>query len=1159
MTEQANFGRSPLERSVSRRTVLLSAGGAIMVVGLGSSDGPRLLPQALSAATAGTPTATLHLVRPQDMLVLDFDFYNLAPTFDTDPPQLRRVDSSVLAYVVVRFESQHVMEQTILEDSGNPHPTPGTVRSKGVGPSRIVFAVPETVKLLPYTEEGLLRWWQWIMQVPTGLPNGSPPDELHTDLLLVDWLHLTPGWESPEPTSTWAHSATPVTRGDRTELWHTRLSPRGPKGRPQESIGVAAPADVAIPKLRAVYRDQPVGDEASVYRDLLPPHFVDPPTQIVQLAGNPTLGAYKRINANLLALSAVGATLDFDVQWIPTVGFELKRWEHHTWLGRDNKVVVEQYGFLFPFGHRAELISETKREVDAATGVAYLKQRLFIRITERVKTYAAPFQNWGGRAFPFTDVTIKNTTLPDLPEKLDPLLGGPPDATSPAFWIQDINSLKPGGGHSDVVFAFVATDVTGRRIEFTSPMAFMPADPARNTDDPLFKSVLGKFGTYADIVGPAVDARRVIGLRGQTVAYAKEETPGTASFPTIRWYWGVEGPRGTVLPPLEPGRPSDGKDHAHVDSPVFYPRLLAAEAQVPAVDAIIGTGGPVFLMPDPKYLEHDFGFNKALVAAGNDPQIFVRVQDSVAALDRLSRGDRTHDRPVRRSVENSLNAGGVATPHMEIGGLSRISGVALGLQDSIDTVQDSGKIKFDQAFPPNIKDLVSQAGLFGEIALGLLFDEGNIKDHGPRIRKVFDFPKDKDGHVHRGYAPVGQTITMTFEETVTAKPPPPFKSITGPGGVLTRVSLVVTNQILFDNKDANTVDKAIAKVDASVTDFKIDLTPIVVTFNKFVFSYQLGPGAKCDPDIKSIELSAPLDFLSGLMKLIGLAPSGSDSATRAAARLAARKAGKRLAATKKFGLGFKITDFDTTKIGVGVSLNFPDLALGLFTLEGIHVDVGVILPFSPLALGGPVTGTAAAKGGPLRASLGFGAPADKFKVSVYGLGGGGHFLLEASTRRLEKLEASIEVIGNVSLDLVVAAGRLLIELGVFFSSQVKERKAPDVGSYSEVQLGGYMRATGRLSVLGLINITAELYADIEYVNVDGVGSVWFHAHLTVSIDITFWHVSVGIEFTKVFGGGSSPSTVAAHASARALTDRSHTFGDLMSRDDWALYCASFAG
>src|SRR5205807_1492605 len=124
------------------------------------------------------------------------------------------------------------MEQTIYESDLPTAPSPGSVASKAVGPSRIAFVVPGTVKSLPYTEAGLLGWWQWVMQVVAAGPSaGQPPDALHTDLLLVDWIHLT-----PDSFYTWSHAGAPVTHGDRTELWHTRLAPRGPNGKPQETV-----------------------------------------------------------------------------------------------------------------------------------------------------------------------------------------------------------------------------------------------------------------------------------------------------------------------------------------------------------------------------------------------------------------------------------------------------------------------------------------------------------------------------------------------------------------------------------------------------------------------------------------------------------------------------------------------------------------------------------------------------------------------------------------------------------------------------------------------------------------------------------------------------------------------------------------------------------
>jgi hypothetical protein len=1101
MPEHTDSDRPIWRHPVSRRALLLAGGGALVVTGLRSSTAPL----SLFTGAASGPTSSLHMVRPLDMLVLDFDFYNLAPAFDTDPPVLRRVDPLASASIVAHFASQHVMEQTIY-DRVDP-PIPGAFASKGVGPSRIVFAVPDTVNVLAYSEQGLLQWWQWVMQVVAG---PSAPDDLHTDLLLVDWLHLT-----PDQQATWAHSSEPVTHGGRTELWHTRLSLRDKDGKPQESIGASTPVDNTVPTVRAVYADAPGGNERTLFGALFPAGFNNPPEHIVRLSSDPTVPVHAPVRADLLSLSAAGSTLDLVGQWAPAAGFDLKGWEHHSWLGRDNKVVIEEYAFLFPFGHRAELIAETKRLVDERTGVAYLRQRKFIRITQRVKTYPAPYQPSGGRAFPFTDITITNTALPELPNTVEPLVAG----DDRAFWIQDIDALKPDGTYSDVVFAVVATDLSGRRIEFTTPMALMPGSASVNPADPLFLNVHDRFGWYTGVAYPPLDSRRVIDLRGQEVSYAKEEQPGTASFPTVRWYWGVDIPAAGATPQV-------------VDSPVFYPKLLAGEAQVPAVDATIGPGDPVFLVHDKGYLAGGFGSNKALAASGNDPHIFVRVQDSITAIANLASGGSGADSPVSRTVDNSLKSGGIATPNIQVGAISLALGAVSGSQDSIDKVRDSGKIDF-KAYFPDLGDTLQQAALFGEILLGHLFEDGDVSSHGFRISKQTDYPKDKDGKVDRSKKPTGQTVMLSFQaQPVSTGPLLVTKDLTG--RTLTGFILDCVNRIDYLAADADTSDKATVTVYGVLTNFSLDLSPIIVSFTKFGFEYQVGGKPKFQPEIESVRFKEPLDFINTIQKFIsgvfgnsnesggggGSGPPGPD---------------------KKPKLGFALLEFDLDQIGLGVKLDVPSLPLGLFSLEGISFSAGVILPFNPVS---PIPFQR--KRALVRARFGFGTSADKFKVTVYGLGGGGHFLIEVSTHGIEVLDASIEIVGNLAVDLFVAAGRLTIEAGIYFHL--------DNSAGVAVTLRGYVKATGRLSVIGLINITAEFYADLEYVNKDGHAAVTGHAHVTVSIDILFFHTSVSVEFQKTFVGSD---TTSARALASAV--RTNTFGDLVSRDDWNLYCNSFAG
>ena len=87
---------------------------------------------------------------------------------------------------------------------------------------------------------------------------------------------------------------------------------------------------------------------------------------------------------------------------------DLVEWDHIATQGRDHYVRIVYEGFLYPFGHRATLVKVTERKVlapDGGTGdnqadspVAYLRQRMFIVVREREKTYTtAPYLYRPGR------------------------------------------------------------------------------------------------------------------------------------------------------------------------------------------------------------------------------------------------------------------------------------------------------------------------------------------------------------------------------------------------------------------------------------------------------------------------------------------------------------------------------------------------------------------------------------------------------------------------------------------------------------------------------------------------------------------------------------------------------------------------------------------
>ncbi|MGW1278804.1 hypothetical protein ACWD4V_17865 [Streptomyces tsukubensis] len=1018
--------------------------------------------------TTPVPAASVRLVRPQDMLVVDFDFHNLRPDPGADPPQLRRIDPARPCVVVVRFETQHVTEQTVYENEPD-RPVPGAIAARAVGPSRIAFTVPETVKTIPYSESGLLRWWQWVMRV---VPGAGRPGDLDTDLLVVDWLHLT-----PEQFATWDHAESPVEHDGRTELWHTRLAARGPRGRPDPR---------PVPTVRVVAADEPADPaEARLFGALHPEGFDY--RQLVTLTNPPEPDAAP-VDAALLALSAAGATLDLDGRWEPstTPGLNLKHWEHHAWQGRDNKVVLEQYGFLVPFGHRALLFTETKRTFDGTTGVAYLEQRRFVRITEPVKEYPGSYGlPFGGRSLPFTRIAVDGPVPPVLPRTPDPLL---PDRPDTGFWIQ---SLDTG---ADVAFVLRGTDQAGREIRFTASLGFVLHDVAIRSPEPgtVLRELIDAYGGFDRITGDAPDPRRSVELAGQELGFTAETDPGTATHPTQRLFWGLQGPPG----PLDP----------RADSPLFFPGMLAAEARLPTVDTFYGPGAALVLGYDEKYLRDGF--------TGNPGEVYMRVRDSVASLASGA------DKPVERLVVNSSSTGGFVTPNFEIGGLSRALGAVGGKIESVDRLRDEGTIAGKAYF--DLKNQLNQAVLFGATFLAnVLPDNAAGTEFSPKIKKQTTYPKrPKDDLPDTTKLPDGHLMSIEYSTPLVDFGP--FRAVVGNSRA--KLDLKIVNKVNYAaGSNTNTVSGKISLFELRLVDPAFQF--IGVVFKEFEFSFDHDGGPSFKPNVDAVRFYGPLAFVGAFQDYI------SDA----------------FKDVSVFGLRLKTyLEITYTEVRVGVTFGLPDMDMGpLLRITNCFLTAGIIVPFQRK---------------PVRAAFGFAREDEKFNVTVYGFGGGGFLTIEISEKRLEKIEGALEATYTLAFDFAqIATGLARIAIGVYFKLERADEDDPK--AKDEVVLRGYVRATGRLSVLGLISITAEFYADLQYRQLGNESAVTAHARLTVSIDILFFHVSVALEFFYNLHGSISDESLTGGPGARralAADDEPTGFGDLMSREDWEQYCDAFA-
>jgi hypothetical protein len=242
-TESSGGDRRP----VSRRQVLAWSLAAAAGAGLSGTGMHELLERVRTIAADANGVVRAVLTRPQDQLYLQFELLNFRRyVAGEDGPGDKTVarvvvlDPAQPAFLVVHFTPQNVAERAYFEvdpsfpgQGGDETPLLTTpVPAVVADASRLVFLVPATATPIPLTPEALLNWTGLSMSVVpaaartvSGRPGPQQPAPTQTAIEAPWGLTL-----SPDEGAGWAHSAAPVTHGDRTELWHTRLAVRQGSG-----------------------------------------------------------------------------------------------------------------------------------------------------------------------------------------------------------------------------------------------------------------------------------------------------------------------------------------------------------------------------------------------------------------------------------------------------------------------------------------------------------------------------------------------------------------------------------------------------------------------------------------------------------------------------------------------------------------------------------------------------------------------------------------------------------------------------------------------------------------------------------------------------------------------------------------------------------------
>jgi hypothetical protein len=459
---------------------------------------------------AGTPVAItrLHAFRALDMLDLDIELRNLVAEPAGRPTRFVRRNRNQPSHVIVHFAPQNIAEAATFEGpgkadafvpAGQPAPMPplGTPQSppqppiprRIAGRSRLAFKLPDGMDELPCKLDALLDWLvlepsisSRAVSVDAAAQNRptddvTEPAETETALEIPHRLVL-----STNERSTWVHATTPVTRAERTELWHTRLAVR--------ADGVADENAVRDRTVRAIWSpdyqpgEGPDPKKIDPFRATLSPndrhqivrltsdYGIASPIVISSVIGSPLIidESYDPmpIDVDRLMLSSLGAWAELRGSWDmrnflrEREDLSIEEWQHVATLGRDHFARVVYAGFIWPTCHRASLVKTTERKVQTVNGspVAVLRQRFSVLIRQPERGYAASAYEFAGRENPFLksirihDVMITDVALPA------PLTG------THSFWIAD--------GADPLRFACTGVDVEGRPVDFQMGALFVP-------------------------------------------------------------------------------------------------------------------------------------------------------------------------------------------------------------------------------------------------------------------------------------------------------------------------------------------------------------------------------------------------------------------------------------------------------------------------------------------------------------------------------------------------------------------------------------------------------------------------------------------------------------------------------------------------------------
>lgn len=404
--------------------------------------------------------------------------------------------------------------------------------------------------------------------------------------------------------------------------------------------------------------------------------------------------------------------------------------------------------------------------------------------------------------------------------------------------------------------------------------------------------------------------------------------------------------------------------------------------------------------------------------------------------------------------------GGIASPALAIEGLSRVMGPASDLANIVGP--GGGAPKFDPvAF---FKD----AKILGGIPLSSLLDvvTGIVGGNVPKLLSR-NLPAS-------GVLP--ERVEARFEWFTEIKKSDPLKLF-----VPRADPNQPTNFSMSGVMSAPVADPAAStfEADAKLDNFKVNLFGfIILRFVQLRFDVKRGQKPDVAVDLhpqEGVTFGGPLEFVNTLKDLIP-------------------------------GSGFSDPpSLSVTPSGItaSYSLSIPSPQVGIFALSNLSIGAGFSLPFDSK---------------PVQVSFNFCTREKPFSLTVSLLGGGGFFAIGIGAEGVREIEAALEFGAAIAIDLGVASGGVEIKAGVYF------HWITAASGGGVVELTGYVRLHGELSVLGLISASLTFNLQLSYLKQGSKSTVWGEATLTIAIDILFFSFDVSVSCRREFAGSESDPT-----------------------------------